>query len=76
MRHQEEAPVAEAAAGDSGAAAAAAAAAAAGGDGAAAAGAGDGGAHRFRPDTGSHCRAQAVSAPRTLQSPPPTGRGY
>lgn len=74
MRHQEEAPVAEAAAGHSGAAAAAAAS---GGDGAAAAGAGagDGDAHWFRPDTGSHCRAQAVSAPRTLQSPPPTGRG-
>lgn len=59
-----------AAAGDPGAAAAAAA----GGDGAA--GAGDGDAHRFRPDTGNHCRARAVSAPRTLQSPPPTGRGY
>ena len=71
VRHREEAPVAVAAAGDPGAAAAAAAA---GGDGAA--GAGDGDAHRFRPDTGNHCRARAVSAPRTLQSPPPTGRGY
>lgn len=67
VRRQEEAPVAEAAAADPGAAAAA------GGGGG---GGDDVDAHSFPPDTENHCRAQAVSAPHTPHSPPPTSRGY
>ncbi len=61
MRRREEAPVAEAAAADSGAAAAAAE-----DDG----GVGDVDAHISPPDSEHHCRALAVSARHTLQSPP------
>lgn len=65
MRRQEEAPVAEAAAEDPGAAAEE-------DDG----GDGDADAHSFPPGTENHCRTPAVSALRTLHSPPLTNRGY
>lgn len=73
VQHQEEAPVAWAAA-----AVLKAAAVAAGddGDGDDVVVGGDVGAHYFLRDTENQCRAKAVSGPHTPQSLPLTSQGY